>query len=849
MESNDKSELTAGESKFIDEHDQDTVNKEQMDEENNLIELTKDNTKHLQEAGTVSDLVKDEKIEASVTCLETKQAEVLSAEPAIDTDTILEVMDSTKSEESKPSLDSGEQEIQIEASSERCDVNGTNSVQIVAADVNGNVVTIDACLPNSAVTALSEKDNNNDESKNENGEAKIIESEQACTSIADVQVDNSEVSESLDEIEKPKSMEKLDNCENKDSDIEEISALVTSDDILNSNNCLNVANVDSNQDSTDKEAISIETSDTAAVEVIDKATIEIDVTEEGKDAENKATDVDYELKPSQTEPDNASSMVNVSTECNSSKEIGDVESLGQEVEVGVDISVQEDASSEFLTDGKTEVHSQIEGDVDGELQKVDTDSENAVTIQSESVVEKQNDCSVGDKIADDALASTNNKVDVGEDVLAVEDNSNDQSLNIESQKQDQDKENDLGDSEIVEIKTEVALEDVELPENGLKDDTNSLVECQNVEICKVLNTEVLASQEVKLVQLANDEEKVETGVDNLSKNVAQSDSDVADCQIVNLSENDLEVDANTKTMEEDVEEEEEDEGEGLSFDFDDLEMEAAIAQSLECKNADEEFEVGVEVLADEANLEDEMIDKTEEVHSQNADNAKRDCDLADNMEGISIKSDENETLESASLLSPSEISQEEIEVTPEQATIVQGATRNSSENNNTQSSPTESGSYLVTVQSQGLPKSGKNRAEMSANVEQAPLGKKSKIRLRKLVDEREKMIEQVKKLKAQLEQKTQKNGTDSLSPDGEIMENGNDPALIEMQRDANRQMIDLKFKLVKAEQEATALEQNVTRLEGQVARYKSASENAEKVEDELKAEKRKLQREVSQMSM
>lgn len=36
----------------------------------------------------------------------------------------------------------------------------------------------------------------------------------------------------------------------------------------------------------------------------------------------------------------------------------------------------------------------------------------------------------------------------------------------------------------------------------------------------------------------------------------------------------------------------------------------------------------------------------------------------------------------------------------------------------------------------------------------------------------------------------------------------------------------------------------VTRLEGQVMRYKTAAENAEKVEDELKAEKRKLQREV-----
>lgn len=40
----------------------------------------------------------------------------------------------------------------------------------------------------------------------------------------------------------------------------------------------------------------------------------------------------------------------------------------------------------------------------------------------------------------------------------------------------------------------------------------------------------------------------------------------------------------------------------------------------------------------------------------------------------------------------------------------------------------------------------------------------------------------------------------------------------------------------------------VTRLEGQVMRYKTAAENSEKVEDELKAEKRKLQREVASLS-
>uniref|UniRef100_A0A8C7DX54 Leucine-rich repeat flightless-interacting protein 2 n=1 Tax=Oncorhynchus kisutch TaxID=8019 RepID=A0A8C7DX54_ONCKI len=121
----------------------------------------------------------------------------------------------------------------------------------------------------------------------------------------------------------------------------------------------------------------------------------------------------------------------------------------------------------------------------------------------------------------------------------------------------------------------------------------------------------------------------------------------------------------------------------------------------------------------------------------------------------------------------------------------------------------------------------------------------SEIRLRKLVDERENLIGQVKKLKAQVEQKKQRNETEEdSSPEGEVLENGTDPHIQDLQRDASRQLSDLKFKLVKSEQEVTALEQNVTRLEGQVTRYKGASENSEKVEDELKAEKRKLQREL-----
>ncbi|KAM9235136.1 leucine-rich repeat flightless-interacting protein 1 [Leptosomus discolor] len=117
-------------------------------------------------------------------------------------------------------------------------------------------------------------------------------------------------------------------------------------------------------------------------------------------------------------------------------------------------------------------------------------------------------------------------------------------------------------------------------------------------------------------------------------------------------------------------------------------------------------------------------------------------------------------------------------------------------------------------------------------------------RLKKLIDERESLLDQVKKLKGQLEEK-QKNGKMENRQSGdEVLENGTDMHMIDLQRDANRQISDLKFKLAKSEQEITALEQNVIRLEGQVARYKTAAENAERVEDELKAEKRKLQREL-----
>ncbi|XP_054133491.1 leucine-rich repeat flightless-interacting protein 1 isoform X4 [Melozone crissalis] len=117
-------------------------------------------------------------------------------------------------------------------------------------------------------------------------------------------------------------------------------------------------------------------------------------------------------------------------------------------------------------------------------------------------------------------------------------------------------------------------------------------------------------------------------------------------------------------------------------------------------------------------------------------------------------------------------------------------------------------------------------------------------RLKRLIDERESLLDQIKKLKGQLEEKQRNGKMENTQSEDEVLENGTDMHMIDLQRDANRQISDLKFKLAKSEQEITALEQNVIRLEGQVARYKTAAENAERIEDELKAEKRKLQREL-----
>lgn len=144
-------------------------------------------------------------------------------------------------------------------------------------------------------------------------------------------------------------------------------------------------------------------------------------------------------------------------------------------------------------------------------------------------------------------------------------------------------------------------------------------------------------------------------------------------------------------------------------------------------------------------------------------------------------------------------------------------------------------------QSSGITVVSQEAAQVLESAGEGPLD----VRLRKLAEEKDELLAQIRKLKNQLEEERQKHSKmDSAFTDGEKMENGTDLNIIEMQRDANRQISEYKFKLSKAEQEMGTMEQNITRLEGQVSRYKASADNSEKVEDELKAEKRKLQREL-----
>ncbi|KAH9497805.1 Leucine-rich repeat flightless-interacting protein [Dermatophagoides farinae] len=66
----------------------------------------------------------------------------------------------------------------------------------------------------------------------------------------------------------------------------------------------------------------------------------------------------------------------------------------------------------------------------------------------------------------------------------------------------------------------------------------------------------------------------------------------------------------------------------------------------------------------------------------------------------------------------------------------------------------------------------------------------------------------------------------------------------EIQREANKMTNDLRYKFKKCEQDNATLSSTVNRLENQLARCKLAADQSERLEEELKLDKRKAQREL-----
>ncbi|XP_042896397.1 leucine-rich repeat flightless-interacting protein 2 [Parasteatoda tepidariorum] len=118
------------------------------------------------------------------------------------------------------------------------------------------------------------------------------------------------------------------------------------------------------------------------------------------------------------------------------------------------------------------------------------------------------------------------------------------------------------------------------------------------------------------------------------------------------------------------------------------------------------------------------------------------------------------------------------------------------------------------------------------------------VRLKKFIEEKQELLDEIYRLRLDLEEERQKLSKMENSGVNHNHINGPDTKVLEVQREANKQISDYKFRLKKAEQEITTLQSNISRLESQVIRYKTATEDAEKVEDDLKAEKRKILREL-----
>eukprot|EP00095_Tigriopus_kingsejongensis_P010959 maker-scaffold129_size324999-snap-gene-1.24 protein:Tk10959 transcript:maker-scaffold129_size324999-snap-gene-1.24-mRNA-1 annotation:"leucine-rich repeat flightless-interacting protein 2" len=108
------------------------------------------------------------------------------------------------------------------------------------------------------------------------------------------------------------------------------------------------------------------------------------------------------------------------------------------------------------------------------------------------------------------------------------------------------------------------------------------------------------------------------------------------------------------------------------------------------------------------------------------------------------------------------------------------------------------------------------------------------VRIKRLADEKDDLQDSIRRLKLDLEEERNRNARLEKTPFNPEEADWETKKLID----------DYKFKMQKSEQDINTLQTNVARLESQVVRFKTAAETSEKSEEELKTERRKLQREL-----
>ncbi|XP_075237692.1 leucine-rich repeat flightless-interacting protein 2-like isoform X2 [Lycorma delicatula] len=230
----------------------------------------------------------------------------------------------------------------------------------------------------------------------------------------------------------------------------------------------------------------------------------------------------------------------------------------------------------------------------------------------------------------------------------------------------------------------------------------------------------------------------------------------------------------------------------------------------------------------------DRLEELDEQHSQLQREHREKCRQFEALKRAAVKLQEDLEFTRAQL-------EERDRLIEEQGLVIVGGEYSTSEDENSdndQNCVTNNNNSKTKTNSKRPPKRALVSAQVASALQNVGEGSLD-VRLKKFVEHRNELLDELSRIKLELEEERARNRGQRNST-----LNGPSDDFEDIQREANKLLGDYKFKLQKAEQDVSTLQANVARLESQVVRYKSAAEAAEKVEDDLKVEKRKLQREL-----